>query len=198
MNSTPPLELIDVHKSYGDLEVLKGINLRVQPGEYLVLVGPSGCGKSTLLRSIAGLEMITKGELRIDEQVVNDVDPRNRDIGMVFQSYALYPHMSVGENLGFALKIRKQKATEINETVARIAAMLELEESLDSYPSQLSGGQRQRVAIGRAIARNPKLPPFPKYDPSGMGRLKTPRQTRTEPALKRGKNNKTDDASHFG
>jgi len=131
------------------------LSLSMNDGEFLVLVGPSGCGKSTALRMIAGLEDISDGTLRIGERVVNDVHPKDRDIAMVFQNYALYPHMTVGENIGFALKLAKVPKPEIKERVANAAKTLELEEQLDKKPGQLSGGQRQRVAMGRAIVRQP-------------------------------------------
>lgn len=151
------VELIDVHKSYEDVEVVRGISLRIEPGEMLVLVGPSGCGKSTTLRMIAGLEDLTSGELRIGEQRMNEVSPRDRDIGMVFQSYALYPHMSVFDNIAFGLTLRSMPRAEIQERVASVATMLGLAEFLQRKPGKLSGGQRQRVAMGRAIARQPRL-----------------------------------------
>ncbi len=144
-----------VEKRYGAVQVLHRVDLEVADGEFVVLVGPSGCGKSTLLRCIAGLEEITGGELRIDGRRVNDVAPRDRDVAMVFQSYALYPHMTVRENMGFALQLRKHP-----ETAARVdeaARMLGLAHLLDRYPRELSGGQRQRVAMGRAIVRRPKV-----------------------------------------
>jgi len=147
----------DVRKSYGDLEILKGVSLEALAGEFVVLVGPSGCGKSTLLRMVAGLEDISSGEIRIGDRVVNDVAPRDRGVAMVFQSYALYPHMTVRENLGFGLKIRKEPESKIKSSVAEASKMLDIEALLDRYPKQLSGGQRQRVAIGRAIVRQPDV-----------------------------------------
>ncbi|MGC6514906.1 MAG: ABC transporter ATP-binding protein [Myxococcota bacterium] len=144
-------------KAYGDTVVLTGIELEVNDGEYVVLVGPSGCGKSTLLRCIAGLEVITEGDLFIGDRRVNDLAPRERDVAMVFQSYALYPHMTVRQNMGFALKIRGDQPKAIAEAVDRAATMLDLSALLDRYPSQLSGGQRQRVAMGRAIVRRPAV-----------------------------------------
>jgi multiple sugar transport system ATP-binding protein len=134
---------------------LRALDLEVADGEFLVLVGPSGCGKSTALRMVAGLEDITKGTLRIGDTVVNDLPPKDRDIAMVFQNYALYPHMTVGQNIGFALKLQGRPKAEINERVRRAARTLQLEEWLDRKPGQLSGGQRQRVAMGRAIVRDP-------------------------------------------
>ncbi len=151
------IELKDVVKRYGAVEVLRDINLHIQDGEFIVLVGPSGCGKSTLLRTIAGLEEITDGELLIGDRVVNDVAPRDRGIGMVFQSYALYPHMTVRDNMAFGLKIRKIDPGVIEERVSAAATQLGLTEYLDRYPKQLSGGQRQRVAMGRAIVRQPEV-----------------------------------------
>ncbi len=152
------LKLTDVGKTYGGtVEVLKDINLDIQQGELIVFVGPSGCGKSTLLRMIAGLEKITAGELMIDGQLVNDVPPAQRGIAMVFQSYALYPHMTVRDNMSFALKLAKKTPAEIDEAVNRAAKILQLDEYLDRLPKALSGGQRQRVAIGRSIVRDPKV-----------------------------------------
>jgi multiple sugar transport system ATP-binding protein len=144
-----------VEKRYGQVQVLHRVDLAVADGEFIVLVGPSGCGKSTLLRCIAGLEEITGGELRIDGRRVNDVAPRDRDVAMVFQSYALYPHMTVRENMGFALSL--QKHPETKSRVDAAAEMLGLATLLDRYPRELSGGQRQRVAMGRAIVRRPKV-----------------------------------------
>ncbi len=151
------LKLTDVAKSYGTVNVLKNIDLDIETGELIVFVGPSGCGKSTLLRMIAGLEQITGGELQIDGMVVNDVPPSQRGIAMVFQSYALYPHMTVRENMQFALKIAKMDAAQIEERVERAAKTLQLHNLLDRLPKELSGGQRQRVAIGRSIVRDPKV-----------------------------------------
>ncbi|MGV6804930.1 MAG: ABC transporter ATP-binding protein [Ruegeria sp.] len=151
------LKLTDVAKTYGNVDVLKNINLDIQTGELIVFVGPSGCGKSTLLRMIAGLEKISGGTLEIEGQVMNDVPPAQRGIAMVFQSYALYPHMTVRENMAFALKIAKMPNGEIEAAVNRAAQILQLEPFLDRLPKALSGGQRQRVAIGRAIVRDPKV-----------------------------------------
>ena len=151
------LKLTDVAKSYGTVDVLKHIDLDIKTGELIVFVGPSGCGKSTLLRMIAGLEKITGGELEIDGMVVNDVPPSERGIAMVFQSYALYPHMTVRENMSFALRIAKMSQAEIDERVDRAAKILQLHNLLDRLPKALSGGQRQRVAIGRSIVRDPKV-----------------------------------------
>ena len=151
------LKLTDVAKSYGPVDVLKHIDLEIEKGELIVFVGPSGCGKSTLLRMIAGLEKITGGVLQIDGQVVNNVPPAQRGIAMVFQSYALYPHMTVRENMSFALKIAGKSKSEIEAAVNRAAKILQLEPYLDRLPKALSGGQRQRVAIGRSIVRDPKV-----------------------------------------
>ena len=146
-----------VRKSYGDVEVLHGIDLHVPDGEFVVLVGPSGCGKSTLLRMIAGLERITGGTIAIGDRVVNHVAPKDRDIAMVFQSYALYPHKTVAENMGFALKLKGVSKADIQTRVEEAAAILSLTPFLKRYPRQLSGGQRQRVAMGRAIVRDPQV-----------------------------------------
>ncbi|SEM83125.1 ABC transporter ATP-binding protein [Palleronia pelagia] len=151
------LKLTDVAKSYGSVQVLSDINLDIKQGELIVFVGPSGCGKSTLLRMIAGLERITGGELKIDGQVVNNVPPAQRGIAMVFQSYALYPHMTVRDNMAFALKIAKKSKEEIDAAITKAARILQLEPFLDRLPKALSGGQRQRVAIGRSIVRDPKV-----------------------------------------
>jgi lactose/L-arabinose transport system ATP-binding protein len=151
------LKLRSVRKSYGAIEVIKGVDLEIAPREFVVFVGPSGCGKSTLLRLIAGLEEITAGEIEIGGKVVNDVDPSKRGIAMVFQSYALYPHLTVRENMGFALRFAGMPKDEIARQVADAAAVLGLEPLLDRRPGQLSGGQRQRVAIGRAIVRHPDV-----------------------------------------
>ncbi len=146
-----------IHKSYGATQVLQRVDIEVPDGEFLVLVGPSGCGKSTLLRCIAGLETISGGELWIGDRQVNDVAPRDRDVAMVFQSYALYPHMTVRENMGFALMLAKRPQAELDAAVGEAARMLALEPLLSRYPRELSGGQRQRVAMGRAIVRRPKV-----------------------------------------
>ncbi|MDF1564138.1 MAG: sn-glycerol-3-phosphate ABC transporter ATP-binding protein UgpC [Deltaproteobacteria bacterium] len=151
------LQLSKIQKSFGRTEVLRDVELQIADGEFVVLVGPSGCGKSTLLRCIAGLETISSGELQIGERVVNDVAPKDRDIAMVFQSYALYPHMKVRENLAFGLKMRGMPAGEIAERVGEAASVLGLEALLDRFPKQLSGGQRQRVAMGRALVRHPSV-----------------------------------------
>ncbi len=144
-------------KFYGALEVLKGVSIDIDDGEFVVLVGPSGCGKSTLLRMIAGLEEITAGQIEIGDRVVNDLPPKDRDIAMVFQSYALYPHMTVADNMGFSLRLKGVPRSEINKKVERAAEVLGLQPLLDRLPKQLSGGQRQRVAMGRAIVRNPQV-----------------------------------------
>jgi multiple sugar transport system ATP-binding protein len=146
-----------VNKKYGDVEVIRNLDLEVRDEEFMVLVGPSGCGKSTALRMIAGLEEITSGTVSIGGRVVNDLPPKDRDIAMVFQSYALYPHMSVRQNMDFGLRIRKMDRTEINRRVDDAARILGIEEYLDRKPRQLSGGQRQRVAVGRAIVRQPAV-----------------------------------------
>ncbi|MBP6017875.1 MAG: sn-glycerol-3-phosphate import ATP-binding protein UgpC [Burkholderiaceae bacterium] len=152
------LTLSNVSKTYaGDIAVIHGIDLEVADGEFIVIVGPSGCGKSTLMRMVAGLESITGGDICIGDTVVNTLEPAERDIAMVFQNYALYPHMSVYENMAYGLKIRKLSKTEIKERVANAASILELSHLLDRRPRQLSGGQRQRVAMGRAIVRDPKV-----------------------------------------
>ncbi|SMH57005.1 ABC transporter ATP-binding protein [Maritimibacter sp. HL-12] len=152
------LKLTNVGKTYGGkVEVLKDINMDIKTGELIVFVGPSGCGKSTLLRMIAGLEKITAGTLEIDGVVMNDVPPSQRGIAMVFQSYALYPHMTVYDNMAFALKIAKKSKDEIDTAVRRVGKMLQLDALLDRLPKELSGGQRQRVAIGRSIVRDPKV-----------------------------------------
>ncbi len=144
-------------KHYGAFHALKGVSVDISDGEFVVLVGPSGCGKSTLLRMIAGLEEITSGEISIGNRVVNDLPPKERDIAMVFQNYALYPHMTVAQNMGFSLKLKGVPKTEIKAKVDRAAKILGLESLLDRQPRQLSGGQRQRVAMGRAIVRDPQV-----------------------------------------
>jgi len=151
------VQLIDIDKRYDDVHVVRQLNLAVAQGEFLVLVGASGCGKSTTLRMVAGLESITGGTLRIGDRVVNDLSPRDRDIAMVFQSYALYPHMTVYENMAFGLRIRKFAAAEIDKRVAEAAALLGIGDLLVRKPAALSGGQRQRVAMGRAVVREPSV-----------------------------------------
>src|ERR671927_369842 len=151
------IEFDDVVKRYPDgFEAVKHTNLQIRDGELMILVGPSGCGKSTALRMIAGLEDISEGDLKIGGEVVNDLAPKDRDIAMVFQNYALYPHMTVRENMGFALKLRKADPNDIKRRVDEAAKILDLEQHLERKPANLSGGQRQRVAMGRAIVREPK------------------------------------------
>uniref|UniRef100_UPI002AFEF619 ABC transporter ATP-binding protein n=1 Tax=Devosia sp. TaxID=1871048 RepID=UPI002AFEF619 len=151
------IELRQIVKTYGDVQVIHGVDLTIDPGEFTVFVGPSGCGKSTLLRMIAGLEPITGGELLIDGQRMNEVPAARRGIAMVFQSYALYPHMNVYQNLAFGLETAKMPKPEIEKRVHKAAEILKIEPLLKRKPKQLSGGQRQRVAIGRAIVREPKI-----------------------------------------
>lgn len=151
------LEIVALRKRFGSLEVLKGIDLSLEKGEFLVLIGPSGCGKSTLLNTIAGLESISSGEIRIGGRVVNDLHPSKRDIAMVFQSYALYPNMSVAENMAFGMEMRGVPKTERAKAVAAVANTLQIGHLLNRRPSQLSGGQRQRVAMGRALVRQPRI-----------------------------------------
>ena len=147
----------DVRKTFGAVEVIKGVSVDIADGEFVTLVGPSGCGKSTLLRMLAGLETMTAGELRIGDRVVNDVPPKERDVAMVFQNYALYPHMTVAENMSFALKLKATPKSVVATKVSRAAEILGLESLIHRFPRQLSGGQRQRVAMGRAIVRDPKV-----------------------------------------
>src|SRR5258708_9724001 len=151
------VQIRDVRKSFGKFEVLRGVSIPVEDGEFVVLVGPSGCGKSTLLRMLAGLENITSGTISIGDRVVNNVQPKERDIAMVFQNYALYPHMTVADNMGFSLKLRGASAEEISSGVKRAAEILALTPLLERYPRQLSGGQRQPAAMGRAIVRDPQV-----------------------------------------
>ena len=151
------VKIKDVVKRYGSVQVMHGIDIDIEDGEFVVLVGPSGCGKSTLLRMLAGLEAISGGTISIGERVVNEVPPKERDIAMVFQSYALYPHKTVAQNMGFPLKMAKRPKAEIDEKVGRAAEILDLTKYLDRYPKALSGGQRQRVAMGRAIVRDPQV-----------------------------------------
>jgi multiple sugar transport system ATP-binding protein len=151
------VDIVNVRKSYGDQEVIHGVSVGISDGEFVALVGPSGCGKSTLLRMIAGLEEITAGDIKIGDRVVNGLQPKDRDIAMVFQNYALYPHKTVAANMGFALMLRKTPKAEIDARVKRAAEILGLMPYLDRYPRQLSGGQRQRVAMGRAIVRDPAV-----------------------------------------
>src|SRR6186713_1160297 len=147
----------DVRKAFGATAVIHGVDISIRDGEFVVLVGPSGCGKSTLLRMIAGLENITGGEIRIGDRVVNRLPPKERDVAMVFQNYALYPHMTVADNMAFSMKLRGAPKSEIDERVNRAAAILGLSQLLQRFPRQLSGGQRQRVAMGRAIVRDPQV-----------------------------------------
>ncbi|MEQ1955862.1 sn-glycerol-3-phosphate ABC transporter ATP-binding protein UgpC [Mesorhizobium sp. CN2-181] len=151
------VRITELHKRYGAFHAVKGIDLHISDGEFTVLVGPSGCGKSTLLRTIAGLEQASDGTIEIGGEVVNDMRPRDRDVAMVFQDYALYPHMTVANNIGFGLKARKMPKPEIDRRVSEAARMLGITPLLERLPRQLSGGQRQRVAIGRAIVRNPRI-----------------------------------------
>jgi multiple sugar transport system ATP-binding protein len=151
------MNIVNVGKAYGSLTVIHGVSVEIPDGEFVVLVGPSGCGKSTLLRMVAGLEPITFGDIQIDGKVVNNLPPKDRDIAMVFQSYALYPHKTVAENMGFALKMRGESKADIDARVRKAAEILDLVPYLARYPRQLSGGQRQRVAMGRAIVRDPKV-----------------------------------------
>ena len=153
------VRLNGVRKDFGAVQVLKGIDLDIADGEFVVFVGPSGCGKSTLLRTIAGLEEVSAGELVIGDRVVNELSPSDRGIAMVFQSYALYPHMTVRENMAFGLKLAKHDKAEIERRVDAAAAILNITDYLDRKPKALSGGQRQRVAIGRAIVREPAVEP---------------------------------------
>jgi sn-glycerol 3-phosphate transport system ATP-binding protein len=151
------LQFRDARKSYRDQEVIHGVTVEIADGEFVVIVGPSGCGKSTLLRMVAGLEVVTAGEIRIGDRVVNDLEPKDRDIAMVFQNYALYPHMSVYDNMAYGLRIRGLTSAQIDERVQRAAQILELGQFLRRRPRELSGGQRQRVAMGRAIVREPAV-----------------------------------------
>jgi len=152
-----PVAISGVTKAFGSVRVIHGVDIAIGDGEFVVLVGPSGCGKSTLLRMIAGLENITSGEIRIGQRIVNRLPPKERDVAMVFQNYALYPHMTVAANMGFSLKLRGEAKTKIDARVKRAAGILGLEPYLDRFPRQLSGGQRQRVAMGRAIVRDPQV-----------------------------------------
>jgi len=151
------VQIKDIAKAFGPVKVIHGVDITIKNGEFVILVGPSGCGKSTLLRMIAGLEGITSGEIRIGNKIVNDMPPKERDIAMVFQNYALYPHMTVKENMGFSLKLRRASKSDIHARVEPAAEILGLTKLLDRYPRQLSGGQRQRVAMGRAIVRDPQV-----------------------------------------
>ena len=153
----PKLEISDLTKAYGGIEVLKGISATIDDGEFVSLIGSSGCGKSTLLRTIAGLESVTSGSISMDGRVINNLPPKDRDMAMVFQNYALYPHLTVAENMGFSLKLRKVDKAVARKSVEEAAELLGLTLYLDRHPRALSGGQRQRVAMGRAIVRNPKV-----------------------------------------
>ena len=151
------ISIENVRKNFGAVEVIKGVSFEVADGQFAVLVGPSGCGKSTILRMIAGLESVTQGEIKLDGKRINDVSPDQRGIAMVFQSYALYPHMTVAENIGFCLDLKKVPKTKIRQQVGQVAELLQLSALLDRRPAELSGGQRQRVAIGRAIIKQPRV-----------------------------------------
>ena len=151
------VKIVDVHKRHGNAAIIRGADITIEDGQFVVLVGPSGCGKSTLLRMIAGLEEVNSGEIWIGDKLVNHMPAKDRDVAMVFQNYALYPHMTVADNLAFSLSLRHAKKPVIRETVDRVAGILGLSNLLDRYPRQLSGGQRQRVAMGRAIVRDPKV-----------------------------------------
>ena len=151
------VDIRDVRKSFGPVEIIHGVDISIEDGEFVILVGPSGCGKSTLLRMIAGLEKITSGEISIGDRVVNQMPPKERDIAMVFQNYALYPHMTVSENMAFSLRLRRTDKAVVTERVHIAAEILGLMPLLERYPRQLSGGQRQRVAMGRAIVRDPQV-----------------------------------------
>jgi len=168
----------NVFKRFGDVVAVNDLDIHIEDKEFLVLVGPSGCGKTTALRLLAGLEDISEGEIMIGDQVVNDIAPKDRDIAMVFQSYALYPHMSVYDNMAFGLKLRKTPKAEIDRRVNEAAEILGIQDLLDRRPRQLSGGQRQRVAVGRAIVREPKV--FLLYEPLSNLDAKLRVQTRTE------------------
>jgi multiple sugar transport system ATP-binding protein len=151
------VDILNVHKKYGQLSVINDISISVEDGQFIALVGPSGCGKSTLLRIVAGLETLSGGVVKIGDRMVTNLTPKDRDIAMVFQSYALYPHKTVADNMAFALRLRKLPETEVQTRVARAAEILDLKPLLARYPKQLSGGQRQRVAMGRAIVRDPAV-----------------------------------------
>lgn len=151
------VELKNIKKRFGSIEVIHGVSIDIKDGEFIVIVGPSGCGKSTLLRMVAGLESVSEGDIFINEKVVNELEPMDRDVAMVFQNYALYPHMSVRQNMAYSLKIAKLSKEAIDQKVDEAAKLLQLEEYLDRKPKQLSGGQRQRVAMGRAIVREPAV-----------------------------------------
>ena len=170
------VRFVGLEKTFGEVDVLRGIDLEVGSGEFLVLVGPSGCGKSTLLRCLAGLEQPTAGQIFIDDDRVDVLKPQDRDVAMVFQSYALYPHMTVAQNMGFALRLRKKPQADIDRAVHEAAEMLNLEDLLSRMPAELSGGQRQRVAMGRAVVRRPRVflfdEPLSNLDASLRGQLR--------------------------
>src|SRR6201989_2809599 len=172
-----PVRITGLHKRYGAYHAVKGIDLAIADGEFTVLVGPSGCGKSTLLRTIAGLEDISSGEISIGDKVVNELEPRERDIALRVQTYALYPHMTVRDNMAFNLTLRKASDTEIAQKVNEAAEILGLNELLDRKPRELSGGQRQRVAMGRAIVRKPQVflfdEPLSNLDAKLRGQVRT-------------------------
>lgn len=151
------VELVSVTKRYGNVTVLNPLNLTIPDGSFTVLVGPSGCGKSTLLRLLAGLDTLTDGTILMDQKAINDLDPADRDMAMVFQSYALYPHLTVAENLAFHMQVKRVKREEQQSKISRVAEMLGINTLLNRYPRALSGGQRQRVAMGRAMVRNPQV-----------------------------------------
>ncbi|WII73310.1 ABC transporter ATP-binding protein [Bdellovibrio sp. 22V] len=151
------IEFSQLSKSFGPQHILKNVDLQISSGEFLVLVGPSGCGKSTLLRTLAGLEKADAGEIKVDGKTINKIEPQDRDVAMVFQNYALYPHMNVAENMGFALKLQKRSGSEIESRVKEIAQLLQIDHLLQRKPKELSGGQRQRVALGRALARRTSI-----------------------------------------
>ncbi len=151
------IEFRNINKSFGENKVINNFNININSGEFVVLVGPSGCGKSTLLRMVSGLETIDKGEILLNDKILNDLIPSKREIAMVFQSYALYPHMNVYENMSFGLKMENKNKNQIDKKVKEAAKMLQIEDLLERKPRELSGGQKQRVAIGRAITRNPKI-----------------------------------------
>jgi len=151
------INMQQLKKSYQDIEVIHGINIDIEEGEFIVLVGPSGCGKSTLLRMVAGLESITSGEVKIDDKVVNDLEPKDRGISMVFQNYALYPHMTVYENMAYGLKLMKMPKDEIDKRVQDVAKLLQIQEYLQRRPSNLSGGQRQSINLSRALLHDPNI-----------------------------------------
>src|SRR5246500_4288097 len=171
------VNLRKVVKRYDEVEAVRGIDLDIADHEFVVLVGPSGCGKSTTLRMIAGLEDITDGDIMIGGDVVNDVPPKDRDIAMVFQNYALYPHMTVAENMSFGLRLKRYPKAEIKSRIDEAARMLDISELVDRKPKQLSGGQRQRVAMGRALVRNPKVflfdEPLSNLDATLRGEVRT-------------------------